>query len=538
MVKARALLFVAAAAEAAEYTLYSAKTSYNGHGGIEIDTESSAAAGLTATSCQARCDSDVDCDCVSFRASDGKCWKRAYCRPSLFGSDSKYDTYVKARNLAAFEYKTWSEPIKGGVCSDSITPMNINLTARSGSSESILTCALSNGVKQYRFPSGIFEIDEQLLIPEMVAITGAQNPNDMSTPSKTPDWKEQTLFLATRGAIDYNMNYCHASDMVTTRVGFVLSSHVTVRNLAYQGIDTIRPEDNGGLCGGGAFETKGCAENNCGTSKVNNGGSDGFGSIGVTIENVRINDYHYADDKYKLGAKRDECCSDGTEQCLYCKPNGIRSTQVGIWAPDVRNSEGTHQLFVSNVVSRSQQADGINLHGNIHDSLVQNTHFENTGDDIFVLWGADASPTNVTFKDSTAVNPGITRPGWYGNCVATYGLKSVVFDNIRCKAPTLANPILAPGDHQLRCDTSMFVFFTSFGANYPEGNSIELKDWTFEDLNGTTYTAAMGVANQPKIGKMAWTQTNTSTAIPEAPYYFPSQGQTVNVYVERKQLFV
>ena len=64
---------------------------------------------------------------------------------------------------------------------------------------------------------------------------------------------------------------------VTTRVGFVLGSHVSVRNVSYQGADTIRPMDNGALCGGGAFETKGCAENSCKASGVNNAGSDGRG---------------------------------------------------------------------------------------------------------------------------------------------------------------------------------------------------------------------------------------------------------------------
>ena len=63
-------------------------------------------------------------------------------------------------------------------------------------------------------------------------------------------------------------------DMVRTRVGFVLSDNVTMQNINYQGIDTIRPSDNGALCGGGAFETKGCAENDCTKSSVNNGGSE------------------------------------------------------------------------------------------------------------------------------------------------------------------------------------------------------------------------------------------------------------------------
>lgn len=53
--------------------------------------------------------------------------------------------------------------------------------------------------EEFRFPPGIFEIDEQLLVPAAVSILGHANPNDMSSPTKTPDWTQQTLFLATKG---------------------------------------------------------------------------------------------------------------------------------------------------------------------------------------------------------------------------------------------------------------------------------------------------------------------------------------------------
>lgn len=270
---------------------------------------------------------------------------------------------------------------------------------------------------------------------------GANNPNDMLNPWKTPDWKQQTLFLATRGATNYSMNYCHAKDMVVTRVGFVLSSYVTVRDVGYQGIDTIRPDDNGALCGGGAFETKGCAENNCSVSNVNNGGSDGIGSHHVTIERVRLNDYYFAQDRDLVGAAVEgnyDCKStEWTQQCCFCKPNNVRSSQVGVWVPQSRNADGSNHIIVRDIVSSSNQADGINLHGKVDNALVERAHFANTGDDTFALWGADLNPTNIVFKDSTAVNPGILRPNWYGNCVATYGLKSVVFENMSCQEPPL-----------------------------------------------------------------------------------------------------
>lgn len=56
-----------------------------------------------------------------------------------------------------------------------------------------------SSLQVFQFPAGIFEIDEQFLVPAGVSILGADKPNDMAEPTKTPDWKTQTLFLATKG---------------------------------------------------------------------------------------------------------------------------------------------------------------------------------------------------------------------------------------------------------------------------------------------------------------------------------------------------
>ncbi|CAE7938475.1 pex16 [Symbiodinium sp. KB8] len=368
-----------------------------------------------------------------------------------------------------------------------------------------IACSVEGGRKVYRFPPGIFELDEQLLVPEQTSILGARDPNDWSQPAKPPTWEEQTLFLATRGVTDYNMVYCHAADMVTTRVGFVLSSYVTVRNVNYQGIDTIRPNDNGALCGGGAFETKGCAENSCAASAVNNGGSDGFGSVSVTIENVRLNDFFFTEDQTMVGALipgNYDCKTDKwMSECCFCKPNGVRSTQ----------------------------ADAINLHGYLQGALVESVYFENTGDDMYVVWGGTANPENVTFRSCTAVNPGIMRPNWYGNCVATYGLKEVTFDSITCRAPTPEHPILQPESGESCVDTSMFVFYTSFGGRYPVDNSITVKNWTFQDLAGKSYTPEEGSLSKYATGKMVWTRKAEQLA----PFYLPNQQQQAGLAAQR-----
>jgi len=397
-----------------------------------------------------------------------------------------------------------------------------------------IACELKGDIKEYRFPAGIFEIGVQMLIEEKVAIVGNQGPNDMSNPTKSPDWKQQTLFLATKGATSYLDNYCFANDMVKTRVGFVLSSYVTVRDFSYQGIDTLRPEDNGGLCGGGIIETKGCARNDCKTD-VNNAGSDGKGSHHVTIHNLRLNDYYYGEDKVHVGqAGADNLDCKHTrfrEECCFCKPNAVRSSQVGVWVPLTRDSEGSQHITITNVVSMSNQADGINLHGKVQYATVENNYFQDTGDDIYVVWGGNSDPSDITFKDNVAVNPGSLRPGWYGNCVATYGLKSVVFENTECRSPIPVKPVPDPDNPDMfRNSVTMFIFFTSFGGRYADDNSITINGWKFTDLDGQEYTQDAASMNKYESGKMVWSMGKNNKA---APFWLaPPRTQTVNVFVE------
>ena len=104
----------------------------------------------------------------------------------------------------------------------------------------------------------------------------------------------------------------------------------------------------------------------------------------------------FGQDKGKVGASvagNYDCkTGDWAKECCFCKPNAIRSSQIAIWVPQTRDAAGTANLVVQDVVSSSTQADGINLHGSVHHALVQNTYIQNTGDDIYVLWGAANNP--------------------------------------------------------------------------------------------------------------------------------------------------
>lgn len=70
----------------------------------------------------------------------------------------------------------------------------------------------------------------------------------------------------------------------------------------------------------------------------------------------------------------------------------------------------------------------------------------------------------------------------------------------------------------------------SFGGKYPEGNSITVTDWTFEDLSGRAYTAAEGSLNTPAPQKMVWTKSNDGADSVLAPFYVNGDRAKVNVH--------
>merc|ERR1712048_261946 len=107
-------------------------------------------------------------------------------------------------------------------------------------------------------------------------------------------------------------------------------------------------------------------------------------------------------------------------------------SQMAVWVPMTQDGSATRNITVKNLVSMLTRADGINLHGNVQDSLVEDCHIENTGDDVYVVWGAYANPTGIIFRNSVARNPGYTRGYGWGTCVAVFGAKEVTFTGIKC----------------------------------------------------------------------------------------------------------
>jgi len=110
----------------------------------------------------------------------------------------------------------------------------------------------------------------------------------------------------------------------------------------------------------------------------------------------------------------------------------------------------------------------------MYDSLIENCHIENTGDDVYAMWGAyAANPSGVLFRNNMGKNPGVTRNYIYGVCAAVYGAKDVTITGTKCydlgksewnRGKKSANSCMA------------YVHDGWFGAIYPDGNTIHIHD--------------------------------------------------------------
>jgi hypothetical protein len=349
-------------------------------------------------------------------------------------------------------------------------------------------------VRHFKFPVGRFDIDEQVVVPANTIIEGNANPNDPSDKTQKPDPSTQTQFIATKGVWDGNAAYCGTNnnmrqgDAEKLRIGFLLYSNTVVKNLNYQGKDTVRPNDNGNLCGGGVFETPGCVSPGYGdgvgtgwvskrngcydhTGQANNlilG--DGKGVENVSIENVRLNDLYLP-----------------TDPSQYA---GAQGSQVAVWVAMTNDGSPTKNVQVRNLVSMLTRGDGINYHGNVQNSLVEDCYIANTGDDIYAFWGAYAeNPTGNVFRNNVGKNAGATRNYGYGVCVAVYGAKDFTVSGTQCYDRRSWNP--HQPDDQCKngkyCNSCFaYVHDGWFGAVYPDGNTINLQNNKYYYMDAPT----------------------------------------------------
>ncbi len=101
----------------------------------------------------------------------------------------------------------------------------------------------------------------------------------------------------------------------------------------------------------------------------------------------------------------------------------IQHTKVGFWL-----NEGTANALVAQNRVRDVWADGININGGAHDTIVEHNSFRNTGDDGMAMWskalnGGTGTVENVTFRYNTVQIPNLA------NGIGIYGGKNNTVSN-------------------------------------------------------------------------------------------------------------
>jgi hypothetical protein len=101
----------------------------------------------------------------------------------------------------------------------------------------------------------------------------------------------------------------------------------------------------------------------------------------------------------------------------------VEHTKVGFWV-----SGKTNGLVITGSRFRNLFADGINFCNGTSNSVVENSHFRNTGDDAVASWSPARDPvnTNNIFRFNTVQIP------WRANCFAIYGGKNNRIEDNLC----------------------------------------------------------------------------------------------------------
>jgi hypothetical protein len=117
----------------------------------------------------------------------------------------------------------------------------------------------------------------------------------------------------------------------------------------------------------------------------------------------------------------------------------VEHTKVGYWV-----SHGTNGLIITGSRFRNLFADGVNFCNGTSNSVVENSHFRNTGDDALASWSPQVDPvnTNNVFRFNTVQIP------WRANCFAIYGGKdNRIEDNLCYDVVTYPGILIAQQFH-------------------------------------------------------------------------------------------
>ncbi|WIA96983.1 CBM35 domain-containing protein [Curtobacterium sp. MCBA15_004] len=246
-------------------------------------------------------------------------------------------------------------------------------------------------------------------------------------------------------------------------------------------------------------------------------GKGGFFATGsnVTIANLSIlGDVRYRDDAAFDAALEGNFGTGSLLQDIW-----IEHTKVGLWA-----DSGTNGLDVVGLRIRDTFADGVNLHANVVNAVVEQTVVRNTGDDALAMFSDGAPVTDSAFRFDTVQVPVLANGiGIYGG-TRNSATDSIVSDTVTSASGiavgTRFNPVPLAGTTTIARNTLVRTgsrepnWATNLGALWIYADTAEITtpivvtDMTITD---STYQAVL-LSYQKTISNLSFDKVTISGA--------------------------
>jgi hypothetical protein len=174
-------------------------------------------------------------------------------------------------------------------------------------------------------------------------------------------------------------------------------------------------------------------------------GVNGKGGFFATGNDVRISDLAITGDATFRNDSGDDAAFEGNFGTGSLLQNVlVFHSKVGLWADN-----GTDGLYVAGARLRDTYADGVNLHGNVKNTRIDQSSVRNTGDDALAMWSDGAPVTNSAFTFNTVQLPMLANTagiyGGNGNRITDNLLSDTVTGSAGIAVGTRFNPVPLSG---------------------------------------------------------------------------------------------
>ncbi len=174
-------------------------------------------------------------------------------------------------------------------------------------------------------------------------------------------------------------------------------------------------------------------------------GVNGKGGFFATGSGVQISDLAVSGDSTVRNDGGDDAAFEGNFGTGSLLRNVlVFHSKVALWADN-----GTDGLYAVGLRIRDTYADGVNLHGNVRNTRIDQSSVRNTGDDALAMWSDGAAVTNSAFTFNTVQLPMLANTagiyGGNGNRITDNLMADTVTASAGIAVGTRFNPVPLAG---------------------------------------------------------------------------------------------